>query len=905
RYSWLAHIKDADGHPEGHPEYDPRTLYIPPSAWRSMSSFEKQYWEVKCTHWDSLVFFKKGKFYELYEKDARIAHQEFGWKITDRVNMAMAGVPESKFEFWASQAIGAGYKVARVDQLETALGKSLRDRGELTPVKAAGAASDKIIRRELTCVLTCGTLTDPDMLTSDMHTYCLALRERIACDPVTKAETVYVGVAFVDTATAAFSLTWAADGMDRIQLETLLLQLTPREVVLVKGQTSASTMRLLRSTLPAGTVFNTLSDGKEFWDAETTRRELRQDAVFGLDEAAWPAVLQTLAAAPLALSSLGGLISYLRDLKIDGPLLSARNFTRYHPLHQRGQDHLILDGQTLLNLEIFHNSADGTARGTLFEMLNHCITPAGKRKMQRWICHPLRHPAAISARLNAIHDLEQHPELYDFLHRHLAKLPDLERIVCRVHAGTCSARDFVTAVHTFERLLSDLWDRTDPWLADATSLESTLLQALLQGRRAPMPAVRAALAEIQARMHLAQSSTENAWIARSGHNALIDQAQAGVDAIEQEMDQYRRDQARALACRDVVYHHHGKELFQLEVPAKIKVPASWIKMGHTQKITRYWNPTLSNASIAMQEANERLQDALRVFRLEMMQFFDTLYSAWLDLVDRTADLDCLMSLFEARRHMGYPNCRPELVEAKTEAAIFECEGLRHPLIGTAYAMAACRRDPIPNDIVLADPGASSLDPGSGRIALITGPNMGGKSTTLRQTCIAAILAQIGSYVPATRCRLSPIDQIFCRLGASDNIMKGHSTFMVELTETAKILQEATPQSLVVLDELGRGTSTFDGYAIAYATLMHLALRNRCLGLFSTHYHTLCDDVVGVPVVRPMYMDFEANPATQDITFLYKLVPGVCHESHGMRVAAMAGLPSELVAHACRMSRMFQ
>jgi len=228
RYTWLASILDADRNPPGHPDYDPRTIYIPPLAWDKFSPFEKQYWEIKQKFWDTIVFFKKGKFYELYEDDATIGHQLFDLKLTDRVNMRMVGVPEASLDIWANQFVAKGYKIARVDQMETALGKDMRERGEKSGPKSKPQKEEKVIRRELASVLTAGTLVDGGMLQDDMATFCAAIKEG------SHNGRPAFGIAFVDTATGQFQLADFVDDLDMTKFETFVAQTRPGELLLEK-----------------------------------------------------------------------------------------------------------------------------------------------------------------------------------------------------------------------------------------------------------------------------------------------------------------------------------------------------------------------------------------------------------------------------------------------------------------------------------------------------------------------------------------------------------------------------------------------------------------------------------------------------------------------------------------------
>ncbi|KAJ3298249.1 DNA mismatch repair protein msh6 [Borealophlyctis nickersoniae] len=895
RYQWLVDVRDKEGRSPDDPEYDCRTLKIPALAWKEFTPFEKQFWEIKSNHWDTVVFFKKGKFYELYEKDADIGHQKFDLKLTDRVNMNMVGVPENSFDYWASQFIAQGYKVARVDQMETAVGKAMRDKKD-----GKKNADEKIIRRELKCVLTAGTLVDAGLLTTDMSTYCMSVKEEFSAEHLPPT----FGVCFVDTATAEFNICTFEDDVDRTRFETLMVQVKPKELVLEKGMLSKATLRILKNTL-SDPQYNYIIPEKEFWDAETTKDEIRAGGYFsgianrdadgnetmeavGEEEGI---AIRTIVSQPCAMSALGGLLSYLRTLKLDKELVSARNFHIYDPVRRAGT--LVLDGQTLKNLEVFENSTDGGEQGTLLKLLCRCETAFGKRLFKRWICHPLRSTEAINDRLDAVEDFEgiagQQGYVLGFtfppekLQLFFRKLPDLERIISRIHSKTCRVKDFVIALGALEEILRVI-DETEPFVQGFRS--KRLRNIFSFGFPTDL---RDKLQWFQDAFDHRQALEDDNIKLHKGYDDVYDAASNAREEIDQQFEEFRREYEKKLKCK-VQYKDMGKELFTIEVPSKVKVPADWSLKSKTQSVTRYWSPRVERLVKEFQEARETEEEALRNIKARMCEKFDQNYEQWLTLIKNVAELDCLMGLARCRRELGEPLCRPEFVE--DGPSVLELEELRHPCILPGIASSF-----IPNDTNLGGDKANMI--------LLTGPNMGGKSTLLRQTCIAVIMAQLGSYVPARSCRMTPFDRIFTRIGANDNILAGQSTFMVELSETSKILREATPRSLVILDELGRGTSTFDGYAIAYSVLHHLTTHVQCLGLFSTHYGMLTKEFESNPLVALMYMDFFSDEERREVTFLYKLKSGSCPKSYGMNVASMAGVPHEIVDRAESVAAAFE
>ncbi|KAI8969051.1 muts domain V-domain-containing protein [Mycotypha africana] len=823
RYHWLQNVKDLQGNPEGSPNYDPRTLFIPNSAWNKFTPFEKQYWEVKHKHWDTVVFFKKGKFYELYEKDADIGHKEFDLKLTDRVNMRMVGVPEMSFDYWTAQFIAKGYKVARVDQMETAIGKSMREKADTKTSKA-----DKVIRRELTSILTAGTLVDSGLLTNELGTYCMSIKE--VCGDESSAPSF--GICFVDTATAEFNLVHFEDDLHRTKFETLIMQLKPRELVTEKGRLSRTSTKLLKSILNEP-LWNMLLPETEFWDARTAKDEIEIHEYFvGDRKTEFNIAMKEAEADPLLMSAFGALIWYLRSLKLDKELLSAKNIHLYDPI--RNATSLVLDGQTLANLEIFQNSHDGTTEGTVYKLLSHSITPFGKRLFKQWLCHPLRKIEEINARLDAVEDFMRLIELQQSLAKQLAFLPDLERLISRIHSGRIKVKEFLNTLQGFEKL-SNIMNEIKESRMD---IHSSLLGEWID----KFPRIDDELQNILDSFITADVEVDyqktRTIIPRSGHNERWDELNEQIVEKENEFQDHLKAVKKQLKCSSVTFKDIGKDIYQMEVPKNVKVPDNWIQLSSTSKVSRYWDQTIKTMVTEYKELLETKNAFVKEFALEVYSAFDKNYNIWLQAVQIIANVDALFGLAKSSANMGEPCCRPEFVDQ--ERSVIEFEELRHPCVVPGIAT-----DFIPNDVGLGNDKAS--------IIVLTGPNMGGKSTLLRQTCVAIILAQLGGYVPARSCRMTPCDRIYTRIGANDNIMGGQSTFMVELAETSKILKEATPRSMVILDELGRGTSTFDGYSIAYSVLHYLSTHIGCLGMFATHYQTLCKEFERNPEINNMHM----------------------------------------------------
>lgn len=700
RYPWLANITDMDRNPPGHPDYDPRTIYIPPLAWKNFSPFEKQYWEIKQKFWDTIVFFKKGKFYELYENDATIGHQLFDLKLTDRVNMRMVGVPEMSLDYWANQFVAKGYKIARVDQSESALGKEMRERDDKKGGKAA--KEDKVIKRELSCVLTAGTLVDGAMLQDDMSTYCVAIKEAIVNDLPA------FGIAFVDTATGQFFLSEFVDDVDMTKFETFVAQTRPQELLLEKSTVSQKAMRILKNNTVPTTIWNHLKPGKEFWEADITVKELDASEYFvsedGNNLEAWPEVLRAARDKELVMSAFGALLQYLRMLKIERDLITIGNFTWYDPIKKASS--LVLDGQTLINLEIFANSFDGGSEGTLFQLLNRCITPFGKRMFKQWVCHPLMDTKKINARLDAVDALNADPTVRDRFSSQLTKMPDLERLISRVHAGNCKAQDFLRVLEGFEQI-----EYTMSLLKDIGSGEGVIGQLV-----ASMPDLAPLLEYWKTAFDRTKAKDDGILVPEPGVEEDFDASQERIAQIHKDLDNLLKKARRDLGSTAICYRDNGKEIYQLEVPIKIKnIPKDWDQMSATKQVKRYYFPELRILIRKLQEAQETHSQIVKQVAGRFYARFDESYAKWLAAVKIVAQLDCLISLAKASASLGQPSCRPVFVD--DERSVLEFEELRHP------CMLPNVGDFIPNDVKLGGDTAN--------INLLTGANAAGKSTILR------------------------------------------------------------------------------------------------------------------------------------------------------------------------------
>ncbi|GFP94868.1 DNA mismatch repair protein msh7 [Phtheirospermum japonicum] len=791
KFEWLhpSRIKDANGRTPGDPLYDKRTLYVPPDVLKNMTASQRQYWDVKRQYMDV------GKFYELYELDAETGHKELDWKITlsGVGKCRQVGVSENGIDDAVQKLIARGYKVGRMEQLETS--EQAKSRG-----------SSSIIKRKLIHVLTPATTSEGNIGADAVHL--LAVKE----DGLLGNGSTVFGFAFVDCAALKFQVGSISDDASCAALGALLMQVSPKEIIYESRGLSKDAHRALKKYSLTGLTPSQLNPSDAFGEAPEVRNIIQSNRYFSGSCDSWHHILDGVVHRDLALCALGGLIGHmsrlmLNDVIRNGDILSYEVYKGF----------LRMDGQTLVNLEIFNNNADGT----LYKYLNNCITSSGKRLLRNWICHPLQDVKKINSRLDVVEDLIANSEITLQIAQSLRQLPDLENMLGRVRSS------FQSSSVLFLPLIGN------KVLKQRVKVFGSLVRGLRTGMQMLM--------ELQKHKIMTSSLSKVVSLPMlSGSKGLDEFLSQFEAALDSDFPDYQD------------YNVTGTEAETLSI---------------------------------------------------LMELFVEKATQWSQMIHAISCIDVLRSFAISATSSFGAMCRPVFVPhpksansfTETMFPILHMQGMWHP-----YALGENGALPVANDIHLGG-GESSYIPGA---LLLTGPNMGGKSTLLRATCLAVILAQLGCYVPCEKCTLSIVDIIFTRLGATDRIMTGESTFLIECTETASVLQNATQSSLVLLDELGRGTSTFDGYAIAYAVFRHLVESVNCRLLFATHYHPLTKEFAAHPRVKLQHMaySFDSTSKTssqlgQKLVFLYRLASGACPESYGMQIALMAGIPGSVVGAA--------
>ncbi|KAL8582855.1 hypothetical protein ACOMHN_042688 [Nucella lapillus] len=943
-------VRDAKKKTPSDPDYDPRTLYVPDSFLNKQTPAMRQWWEIKSHHYGTVLFFKMGKFYELFHMDSTVGVEELGLTYM-KGEHAHSGFPEIAYSRYADGLIQKGYKVARVEQTETVEMMADRCRDMAKPTKF-----DRVVRREICQVSTQGirSFSHRDGDVGDAQpSYLLALCEAESPDGV-----IY-GICFVDTSIGTFHVGQFGDDRHCSRLRTVLAHHTPAQILYERGRMSQKSMQLISGYTAA--IKEALTPGKEFWESSKTLKTLLEEDYFKEDgeEFQWPEAVKRmvsdsdslgLTAAEgydLAVRALGAVVWYLQYSLMDQEVLSMKKFEHYLPLDSApekrqaavfnaNQRNMVLDGVTLFNLEVTENASTGDTEGTLLQQLDTCATPFGKRLLRQWVCAPLCQPASIDDRLDAVESLMDLQGLATEATDALKKMPDLERLLSRIHSLGSAKRlanhpegravmyeevtyskrkieDFLATMGGFKTGMKIM----KKFSKAGSDFKSKLLKQTVlldsETEEGKFPDLTDDLDHFEKAFNHEKARRDGVIIPTKGVDEDFDTGMADSQRLESELQEYLEQQKKRLGCKTMSYWGTGKNRYQMEVPEAVlkRVPEEYELMSSKKGAKRYRTQEIEDLLAELTDAEERKDVALKDIMRRIFHSFDERYPRWHQAVGCLSVLDVLLSLSRYSRCCDGVMCRPHLAPPADHTTPFlEIREGRHPCIGGSFVAS----DFIPNDTVIGiqdEAEGTDKEKSSSRVVMVTGPNMGGKSTLMRQTGLIVLLSQLGCYVPAEKCHLTPVDRIFTRLGATDRIMSGESTFFVELSETSSILQHATEHSLVLMDELGRGTATYDGTAIAYAVVRELSAVLHCRALFSTHYHSLVDQFAHDPNVRTGHMacmverEEEGDPSQETITFLYKFAHGACPKSYGFNAARLASIPEEIIRGAISKAKEFE
>jgi len=798
----------------------------------------RQYLKIKARYPEAILLFRLGDFYETFDRDAEIAAEVLDIVLTGRdmgkgQRVPMAGIPHHAAEAYLARLIAAGYKVAICEQV----GAVTKGRG--------------LVERDVTRVLTPGSVTEPSMLDARRNNFIVAVT-------ISGAR---AGIAAADITTGEFAT-------------TEINAASPEEAVLAAGR---EILRLGPAEIlaPEG-LFDELPLAKDAWLPEGTARSVTDRWRWKVDRATEQLCrhfeVESLdgfgcAGKPFAISAAGGLLHYLSDTQIAN-LRQITSLTTYSV-----ERYMTLDAQTRRNLELTESSR-GEKRHSLIAVLDQTRTPMGARLIRRWLGQPLIEAAEIEARLDAVQQLHGDALARSTLRVALGRIGDVERLINRAITGIATPRDLGQLRGSLKALPEIAWfaeaipgsDAIPDCQAVVDLLERALTEeppAVLGRGEAIRPGFSSELDGHQVRAREARE-----WIANLERT---ERERTGVRTLKVGYNKvfgyYLEITASALANAE------------REQRSRDVLPTEYIPKQTLANATRYFTPQLKEFETVVLTAQETLaaleSDVFKRIASETAGQAERILKA----ARIVAHFDVIATLAEVAVQHGY--VRP----AVNDGLAIEIAAGRHPTLETLLG----RGEFVPND--------AHLDADSGQILLLTGPNMAGKSSWLRQVALITLLAQIGSFVPANSAAIGIVDRIFTRIGAQDDIASGQSTFMVEMLETANILNHATARSLVVLDEIGRGTSTYDGLAIARAIVeyIHNTPRLGCRTLFATHYHELTELAEILPRVRCYKMDVLEDG--DRVVFLRQVVAGGADKSYGLHVARLAGMPRGIVRRA--------
>jgi DNA mismatch repair protein MutS len=796
----------------------------------------RQYQQFKAQYPTYVLFFRMGDFYEMFWEDAKLCNKVLGVALTSRQKGAdgesipMAGVPFHSVEGYLRKMIAAGHKVAICEQMED-------------PATAKG-----VIRREVTRLMTPGTLTDDPLLDGRAENFLAAVAFN-----VTKSEGFKTGLAWVELSTGACIATSAAQS----QILDELARLRPAEV-LVPEHASGHPHEIAKAIEGLGIKAITARPGWQFTAhhaRETVQRQWQVKTVGGFG----------FADDDPGVFAAAAVLSYLEETQ-------KSSLAHLRPLRRHTiDDHLSIDPSSWRSLEVDRTVRSGGTDGSLLSAIDRTRSTMGARLLRQWLRTPLRDIEHIRARQDAIAALLESPGDLKFLVEQLDNVCDIERIVGRIAVNRANPRDLAGLGKCLSQLTGSgaLFDRLEKLPKfDAVAPELLALRAFC-GEKAAY--ICGAILSDPA-PHLREGN-----VIAEKFDAELDRLRDIGTNSQQWLARYQAQLAKETGIERIKVSYNKIFGYYIEVSNthKDKVPDVWTRKQTTTNAERYITQELKTFETEALGARDKAIALEQTLFENVRQALLPDLPQFQDLAAALARLDVLAGLAILAQERRY--CRPEI----TDDRVLELIDARHPVLDQQLGSEF-----VANDVRFGEDDS---------LLLITGPNMAGKSTYIRQVALCVLLAQVGAYVPAKSAKVGVVDRLFTRIGASDELHAGQSTFMVEMTETANILNNATDRSLVILDEIGRGTSTLDGLSLAWAIAEHIAANVRCRTLFATHYHELTDLAQRFKGVRNL--NVAVREWEDQVVFLHRIVEGGTDRSYGIHVARLAGVPKSVLERA--------
>ena len=817
-----------------------------PEANARVTPMMEQFLEIKAAHPGLLLFYRMGDFYELFFEDAEIASKALGIMLTKRgkhqgADIPMCGVPVERSDDYLHRLIAQGFRVAVCEQMED-------------PAAAKARGSKSVVKRGVVRVVTPGTLTEDTLLDARANNYLLAIARTRS-----SAGGDRFGLAWIDISTSEFMVTECSGG----ELQAALARINPNEAIVADSLYGDSELAPLLNELPAVTPLT-----RDVFDSSTAERRLCDYfAVATMDGLAAMSRLEATAAAAA--------VTYIDRTQVGKrPPLSP-------PAREATGSTMAIDPATRANLELTRTLA-GERRGSLLDAIDCTVTSAGSRLLAQRLAAPLTDSAQIARRLDAISTFVADSAAREDIRSILRGAPDMSRALARLSVGRGGPRDLAG--------LRDGILAADQALARLEELEQPpqeIASVIAALRRPSRDLAREYDRALSAQLPLIK---RDGGFVREGYEPALDEARSLRDASRLVVAAMQARYADDCGVKGLKIRHNNVLGYFVEVTAqhgdKLMSPPLNATFIHRQTLAgqvRFTTAELGEIEAKIANAGDR------ALNLEL-EIFERLCAHALDASDDLRAAAHAFALLDVATALAKLAVDDNYVRPEVDASLgFAIEAGRHPVVeqalkrdGQPFIANSCDLSPAPSQK-------------SGQLWLLTGPNMAGKSTFLRQNALIALLAQIGSFVPASRAKIGIVDRLFSRVGAADDLARGRSTFMVEMVETAAILNQASERSLVILDEIGRGTATFDGLSIAWAAIEHLHEANRCRTLFATHYHELT--ALSAKLPRMFNATVRVKEWQGDVVFLHEVLPGSADRSYGIQVAKLAGLPPPVIARA--------
>ncbi len=806
----------------------------------------EQYIEIKAANPDCLLFYRMGDFYELFFDDAETASRALGIVLTKRGkhlgnDIPMCGVPIERADEYLHRLIALGHRVAVCEQTED-------------PAQARKRGAKSVVRRDVVRLVTPGTLTEDSLLDPARNNYLLALARSRASSGEDR-----FALAWIDISTGEFRVAEC----DRAALAAEIARIEPGEIIVSDPLYADAELAPYLRSLPAVTPLT-----RDVFDGATAERRLA--GYFGVATTA-----SFGAFSRIELTAAAAAVTYVERTQIGKrPPLAP-------PAREAAGATLAIDQATRSNLELVRTLA-GERRGSLLAAIDRTVTAAGSRLLAQRLAAPLTDPADIACRLGAVAAFVNDSAARGDLRGLLKTVPDLARALSRIVIGRGGPRD-LAAMRDGVAVALEISAR----LSCLAKIPRDLAQAI-EALRRPDAGVAAELQRALAD-ELPAFRRDGGFV-RAGYEPALDEARALRDESRRVIAALQVRYAETTGIRALKIRHNNVLGYFVDVSAQqgdklMSAPlnATFIHRQTTAGQVRFTTTELGELEAKIANAADR------ALSLEL-EIFDRLAASVARSSAAIKEAANALAMIDVAAGLAALAVERDYVRPEVDASLaFAITGGRHPVV--EQTLVAGGGPFVANDCDLSPP----PDAGHGRIWLVTGPNMAGKSTFLRQNALIAVLAQMGSFVPAQRAHIGVVDRLFSRVGAADDLARGHSTFMVEMVETAAILNQAGERALVILDEIGRGTATFDGLSIAWATIEHLHESNRCRTLFATHFHEMTALAAKLPRLHNATM--RVKEWQGDVVFLHEVVAGAADRSYGIQVAKLAGLPPSVIERA--------